>query len=322
MVEELDHKIDELEAQLARMDTDSSEHRILRYQLARDRDELLAACRDLSPADKVYLARHIRRPRIDDYIDAVFQDFFEQKGDRLGKEDPSILGGIAMFDGTPVTVLGHRKGHDLNENIAFQFGMPGPEGYRKALRLMRQAEKFHRPIILFIDTPGAYPGLEAEMYGQSQAIAENLAAMSRLQVPILAIVTGEGNSGGALAIGVANHVCMLEHAVYSILSPEGFASILWHDAGRNKEASRLMKLTAQDLMPLGIIDEILPEPAGGAHRDPGEVYVNLHAAIADFLKSVKGRSGKDLAKARMRKIRKIDAAWIQTEKAVGDKVHA
>ncbi|MCR5716991.1 MAG: acetyl-CoA carboxylase carboxyltransferase subunit alpha [Lachnospiraceae bacterium] len=318
MIEELDRKIDEMEATLAGMQSAQPEEKILRFQLKRDRDELLAACRELTPADKVYLARHIRRPRIDDYTKALFTEFFEQKGDRLGKEDPSIFGGIALFEGTPVTIIGHRKGHDLNENIKLQFGMPGPEGYRKALRLMKQAEKFHRPVILFIDTPGAYPGLEAEEFGQSQAIAENLAAMSMLQVPVLAIITGEGNSGGALAIGVANRVCMLENAVYSILSPEGFASILWHDASKSKEACNIMKLTAQDLKPLGVIDEILPEPPGGAHRNPQAVYETIRGCVREFLKSTKNKSGKEMARARAKKIRRMDAAWIRIDKAAGE----
>ena len=175
-----------------------------------------------SPMDKVYLARYLKRPKIEDYIQALFTDFFQQKGDLLGKEDNSIFGGIAKFHGTSVTVIGHKKGSSWEENLTCNFGMPGPEGYRKALRMMKQAEKFERPIITFIDTPGAYPGIEAEMYGQSQAIAANLAAMSSLKVPLIAIVTGEGSSGGALAIGVANKVFMLEHAVYSICHRKDF----------------------------------------------------------------------------------------------------
>ena len=213
----------------------------------------------LSAMDKVNLARDARRPKIQDYIDNLFTDFFEQKGDMLGKEDGSILGGIALYHGTPVTVIGHRKGNNLQENLACNFGMPGPEGYRKALRLMQQAERFKRPIITFIDTPGAYPGVEAEQYGQSQAIANNLAIMSTLKVPVIAIVTGEGSSGGALAIGVANTVLMLENAIYSILSPEGFASILWKDGSKKEQASEYMKLTADDLLELGVIDGIIKE---------------------------------------------------------------
>ena len=203
-------------------------------------------------AERVALARHPQRPNITDYIDGLFTDFFEQRGDRACREDPAILGGIALFHGRPVTVIGTRKGKTLEENLRCNFGMPGPEGYRKALRLMKQAEKFRRPIFTFIDTAGAYPGLEAEEHGQGEAIARNLFEMSRLTVPVIAVVTGEGNSGGALALAVADRVLMLENAVYAILSPEGFASILWKDAQRSGEAAELMKLTAPELKKLGV----------------------------------------------------------------------
>ena len=260
----------------------------------------------LSAMDKVTLARDVRRPKIQDYIDNLFTDFFEQKGDMLGKEDGSIYGGIALFHGKPVTVLGHRKGNDLKENLACNFGMPGPEGYRKALRLMEQAERFGRPIITFIDTPGAYPGLEAEQYGQSQAIANNLARMSSLTVPIISIVTGEGSSGGALAIGVANRVYMLENAVYSILSPEGFSTILWKDASKKAEACEIMKLTAQDLEELGVIDGIIEEPKGGAHKNPVQLYCNLDRMLLSELSVLENRSGGELERARYKKFRNMD----------------
>lgn len=260
----------------------------------------------LSAMDKVTLARDVRRPKIQDYIDNLFTDFFEQKGDMLGKEDGSIYGGIALFHGKPVTVLGHRKGNDLKENLACNFGMPGPEGYRKALRLMEQAERFGRPIITFIDTPGAYPGLEAEQYGQSQAIANNLARMSSLTVPIISIVTGEGSSGGALAIGVANRVYMLENAVYSILSPEGFSTILWKDASRKAEACEIMKLTAQDLEKLGVIDGIIEEPKGGAHKNPVQLYCNLDRMLLSELSVLENKSGGELERARYKKFRNMD----------------
>ena len=213
-------------------------------------------------AERVALARHPQRPNITDYINGLFTDFFEQRGDRACREDAAILGGIALFHGRPVTVIGTRKGKDLEENLNCNFGMPGPEGYRKALRLMKQAEKFHRPIFTFIDTSGAYPGLEAEERGQGEAIARNLFEMSRLTVPVIAVVTGEGNSGGALALAVADRVLMLENAVYAILSPEGFASILWKDAHRAGEAAELMRLTAPELKKLGVIDGIVREPEG------------------------------------------------------------
>ena len=222
----------------------------------------------LTAAERVNIARHPQRPNISDYIGALFTDFFEQKGDRLCGEDAAILGGVALYHGRPVTVIGTRKGKTLEENLTCNFGMPNPEGYRKALRLMRQAEKFRRPIFTFIDTSGAYPGLEAEARGQGEAIARNLMEMSRLTVPVIAVITGEGNSGGALALGVADRVLMLENAVYAILSPEGFASIVWKDAQRRDEACGLMKLTAPDLLELGVIDDVIPEPEGGAHVSP------------------------------------------------------
>ena len=242
-------------------------------------------------AERVALARHPQRPNITDYIDGLFTDFFEQRGDRACREDAAILGGIALFHGRPVTVIGTRKGKDLEENLNCNFGMPGPEGYRKALRLMKQAEKFHRPIFTFIDTSGAYPGLEAEERGQGEAIARNLFEMSRLTVPVIAVVTGEGNSGGALALAVANRVLMLENAVYAILSPEGFASILWKDAHRAGEAAELMRLTAPELKKLGIIDGIIREPEGGAQTNHGE--------LTPLLKE----SGTALAEQRCRKFR-------------------
>ena len=214
----------------------------------------------LTAAERVAAARHPQRPNITDTIGTLFTDFFEQKGDRLCREDPAILGGIALYHGRPVTVIGTRKGKTAEESIRCNFGMPGPEGYRKALRLMRQAEKFRRPVLTFIDTSGAYPGLEAEARGQGEAIARNLMEMSRLTVPVIAVITGEGNSGGALALGVADRVLMLENAVYAILSPEGFASILWKDAARHAEACDLMKLTAPDLLALGLSLIHISEP--------------------------------------------------------------
>ena len=256
-------------------------------------------------AERVALARHPQRPNITDYIDGLFTDFFEQRGDRACREDPAILGGIALFHGRPVTVIGTRKGKTLEENLRCNFGMPGPEGYRKALRLMKQAEKFRRPIFTFIDTAGAYPGLEAEEHGQGEAIARNLFEMSRLTVPVIAVVTGEGNSGGALALAVADRVLMLENAVYAILSPEGFASILWKDAGRHEEACELMQLTAPDLKRLGVIDEIVPEPEGGAHLAPQIALRALDEALERALGALCRQSGEALAAARYQKFRQM-----------------
>jgi len=214
---------------------------------------------EVTPYERVLLARKMDRRNVIDYIQELFDDFIEMHGDRLYRDDPAIVGGIATFDRMPVTVIGHKKGKNTQENINCNFGMASPEGYRKAMRLMRQAEKFQRPVITIIDTPGAYPGLEAEANGQSNAIAESLALMSTLKVPVIALVTGEGSSGGALALGLADSVWMLENAVYSILSPEGFATIMWKDAKRANEAAAVMKLTAQELKEMGLIDGIIPE---------------------------------------------------------------
>ena len=254
-------------------------------------------------AERVALARHPQRPNITDYIDGLFTDFFEQRGDRACREDPAILGGIALFHGRPVTVIGTRKGKTLEENLWCNFGMPGPEGYRKALRLMKQAEKFRRPIFTFIDTAGAYPGLEAEEHGQGEAIARNLFEMSRLTVPVIAVVTGEGNSGGALALAVADRVLMLENAVYAILSPEGFASILWKDAQRSGEAAELMKLTAPELKKLGVIDGIVREPEGGAQTNHGEMLRSMDRVLLRELTPLLKESGTALAEQRCRKFR-------------------
>ena len=232
---------------------------------------------------KVRLSRWQQRPSADDYINALFEDFVELHGDRLSYDDKSIIGGVASFHGMPVTVIGQRKGHTPEENIDVNFGMTNPEGYRKALRLMRQAEKFERPIITFVDTPGAYPGVEAEEHGQGEAIARNLAIMSGLKVPIISIIIGQGNSGGALGICVADEIWMLENSVFSILSPEGFASILWKDSSRRDEACELMKLTAQDLYDYKIIDGIIEEPEGGAHINPEEVISRIDAMLFERL---------------------------------------
>lgn len=254
-------------------------------------------------AERVTIARHPKRPDITDYVDGMFTDFFEMKGDRLEREDAAVLGGIALYHGEPVTVIGTRKGKTLEEKLRCNFGMPGPEGYRKALRLMRQAEKFGRPIITFIDTGGAYPGTEAEEKGQGEAIAQNLFEMSRLCVPVIAVITGEGNSGGALALGVADRVLMLENSVYAILSPEGFSSILWKDASRSREACELMKLTAQDLKELGVVDEVIAEPEGGAHLAPAIALSQADQVIYRHLTELSREKKNKLTEARYRKFR-------------------
>ena len=257
----------------------------------------------LTAAERLAIARHPKRPNIEDYIQTIFPHFFQMRGDRLCGEDGAILGGVALFRGTPVTVIGTRKGKTLEENVQYHFGMPNPEGYRKALRLMKQAEKFRRPIITFIDTSGAYPGMQAEEHGQGEAIARNLYEMSRLTVPVISVITGEGNSGGALALAVANRVLMMENAVYAILSPEGFSTILWKDASRSSEACEMMKMTAPELKALGIIDGIIPEPEGGAHLAPKIAYREVARAIELQLKQLQGKKGTVLAEERYRKFR-------------------
>ena len=265
----------------------------------------------LTPAERVALARLPERPGAREYIQALFTDFFEQRGDRLCGEDPGILGGIARYHGRPVTVIATRKGKKLEENLRCHFGMPTPEGYRKAQRLMAQAEKFRRPIITLVDTPGAYPGQEAEARGQGEAIARCLYEMSRLTVPVIALITGEGNSGGALALAAANRVLMLENAVYAILSPEGFASILWKDAARSADASTLMRLTAGDLLALGIIDQVIPEPKGGAHKAPETLFRRVDLALTRHLAELSRE--EDLARQRHQKFRRMGAPPLRKE---------
>ena len=305
MLKELEQRIDQLQSQLEQIQPKTEVEKLEYKQLYRDLQELKKAYHPRTAADKVYLARHPMRPNINDYIDALFTDFFECKGDRLCKDDGSIVGGVAIFHGMAVTVIGHKKGRTLQENLACNFGMPGPEGYRKALRLMKQAEKFGRPIITFIDTPGAYPGKEAEEHGQAEAIARNLAEMSTLAVPIISIVTGEGSSGGALALGVADTVLMLEHSIYAVLSPEGFASILWKDSSRWDDAAQQMKLTAQDLMQLGLIDGIIPEPFGGAHNHPEVLFETVDTELYTQLKKLCKIRPAALTASRYQKFRNM-----------------
>ncbi len=253
---------------------------------------------ELTPYEKVQEARKIERSNFMDYVDVLFDDFMEMHGDRLYKDDPSIIGGIALFHGNPVTVIGHRKGKNTEENIRYNFGMSSPEGYRKAVRLMRQAEKFNRPVITFVDTPGAYPGLEAESNGQSNAIAESIAFMSHLKVPTISIITGEGSSGGALALAMTDRVWMLENAVYSILSPEGFASIMWKDTQRAAEACDIMKITARELKNYGIIDGIIPEGQ--------KCFSAIDRMLEAEITRLKKFSGDALAKNRYQKFRRIN----------------
>lgn len=260
---------------------------------------------DLEPWDRVQIARHPARPTALDYIQQLFSCFFECHGDRLFGDDEAIVGGVAKYHGLPVTVIGHQRGKDTKENIRRNFGMPHPEGYRKALRLMKQAEKFGRPIICFIDTKGAYPGKAAEERGQSEAIARNLFEMAGLSVPIICIVIGEGGSGGALALGVGDRIHMLENSTYSVISPEGAASILWKDSSMAQKAAESMKITAPDLKELGIIDEIIPEVTGGAHRDVEEQSDKIDRILTNSLAELLEMEGERLVKERYEKFKKI-----------------
>ena len=259
----------------------------------------------LTAAERVALARMPQRPGVEEYVDALFENVFEQRGDRTASDDQAIMCAIATFHGRPVTVVGHRKGSTIEQRMAFNFGMPSPEGYRKAQRSMRAAEKFGRPIITFVDTPGAYPGLKAEEHGQGEAIARSIELMSALKVPVICVICGEGGSGGALALAVGNRVLMLENSVYSVLSPEGFASILWKDASRSEEACEVMKLTAQDLLDLQVIDAIVPEPAGGAHEDPQTVFQTVDSYLRRALDEMQGMTGAALARERYTKFRSM-----------------
>jgi len=248
------------------------------------------------------LARHPQRPYSFDIIDRICTDFQQLHGDRAYGDDKAIIGGIARFDGNPVMVIGHQKGRDTKENIKRNFGMPRPEGYRKALRLMKLAEKFHMPILTFVDTPGAYPGIGAEERGQSEAIARNLYEMSKLRTPIIATITGEGGSGGALAIAVADRVLMLEYSTYSVISPEGCASILWKDASKASDAAEALGITSDKLSKLGLIDRVIPEPLGGAHRDFDTTAVNIREALESSLRELRALNSDQLLEKRYQRL--------------------
>jgi len=276
----------------------------LEERLARMRQKTYAS---LTAWQRTQLARHPKRPHSRDLFKLLFEDFVELHGDRLYGDDAAIVGGLARFEGRAIVVIGHQKGRDTREKIARNFGMPHPEGYRKALRLMHLAQKFAKPVITFIDTPGAYPGLGAEERGQAEAIARNLREMAALRTPILAVVTGEGGSGGALAIGMGNRVLMLEHAIYSVISPEGCAAILWGDAAKAPEAAESMRITAPDLLRLGVIDAIVPEPAGGAHRDWDGAAAHLREALREHLRPLASMPPDDLVAERYEKFRRIGA---------------
>jgi acetyl-CoA carboxylase carboxyl transferase subunit alpha len=260
---------------------------------------------NLTPWQKVQIARHPQRLYTLDYINMLMSDFIELHGDRSFADDKAIIGGFARLDDKKIMVIGHQKGRDIKENLKRSFGCAHPEGYRKALRLMQTAEKFNLPVVIFIDTPGAYPGIGAEERGQAQAIALNLREMISISVPIIAIVIGEGGSGGALGVGVADKICVLENAYYSVISPEGCAAILWKDSSKASDAAEVLKLTAQDLLKMGIIDEIVPEPLGGVHRDPQKMSETLKELIYRNLNELTRLKKEELLKARYKKFRSI-----------------
>ena len=276
----------------------TDEVRILGRKLEVLKEEIF---RNLTPLEQVQVARHPKRPYTLDYVSRIFSDWVELFGDRSFRDDGAVVGGWARFDGDSVMVVGHQKGRDMKENLWRNFGSPHPEGYRKALRLMKQAEKFGRPVITFIDTPGAYPGVGAEERGQAEAIARNLREMARLRVPIISVVIGEGGSGGALALGVTNRILMLEHSIYSVISPEGCAAILWRTADEREKAARALKLTSHDLFTRGIADEVVPEPPGGAHADMDRAAQMLKEVLVKHYHELKNMSPDDLVKDRQAK---------------------
>jgi acetyl-CoA carboxylase carboxyl transferase subunit alpha len=267
---------------------------------------MVAAEPELHPAwRRVLLARHPKRPHSLDYIERLFTDFQEVHGDRCFGDDPAIVAGLGHFGGRPVAVIAEQKGRDTKQKLIRNFGMPKPEGYRKALRVMQLAAKFRRPVITMLDTPGAYPGIDAEERGQAEAIARNLREMSRLEIPVISVCIGEGGSGGALALGVANIVLMLENAVYSVISPESCAAIIYRDSGKAEQAAAALRLTAEDLQQFGLIDGIVPEPAGGAQEDPDVAAENLRTSLERHLDELSRLSAKDLVAHRYTKFRKM-----------------
>jgi acetyl-CoA carboxylase carboxyl transferase subunit alpha len=300
-IQELEKRIEELSG-IPGTEDRAPEVARLRQELQDLRGEIYSS---LSAWQKTQVARHAKRPYTLDYVQMLFGNLVEIHGDRKFADDPAIVGGFATYQGMPVAVVGHQKGRDIKEKIRRNFGMPNPDGYRKALRIMKLAEKFGRPLFSFIDTPGAYPGKGAEERGQAEAIATNLKEMSRLSVPIIVTVTGEGGSGGALAIGVGDRVNMLEHSIYSVISPEGCAAILWSDAAKAPDAARAMRITAGDLKELGVVDEVIPEPVGGAHADPHRAAELLDSVLSRQLEELIRMDRDGRREARYEKFRKL-----------------
>lgn len=298
---EIQNKIDELKKMSAESGLDMAKQIQTFEKQAQDYKKELYS--KLKPSQKLQIARHQERPKFLDYVNLIFNNFLEFHGDREGMDDRAIIGGIAKLDETPVMVIGIQKGKTTKENLEYNFGMPQPQGYRKALRLFKHADKFNLPIITLIDTPGAYPGIKAEETGQGSAIAVNLREMSKLRVPVISIITGEGCSGGALGLAVANRVLMLEHAYYTVISPEGCASILWRDAAKYADAAEALKITSTDLLKLGIIDAEIKEPLGGAHTNYDKTASNMKTAILKAMKELSSLSPDELKAERYDKFR-------------------
>ena len=302
-IAELEKKIEELTLFTSNSDINLEEEIL---KLHKKSDQLRAEIYSrITPWQKALISRHPNRPYTLDYIEAMMTDFVEMHGDRAFADDPAIVSGMAKLDGMPLTVIGHQKGRTTKEKIFRNFGMPNPEGYRKALRVMRFAERFRKPLLTFIDTPGAYPGIGAEERGQGESIARNLSVMSQLKTPILSVVIGEGGSGGALALGVADRILMIEHSTYSVISPEGCAAILWNNGAKASEAAELLKITAQDLFQMKVVDEVVEEPIGGAHRDPRRAAELLKEAVVRNLAEIRNVPFDDLLKQRYEKVRRI-----------------
>ncbi len=300
---ELEQKITELREKAGAQGLDAaSELSDLERKAEALRAEIYA---NLTPFQRVQLAKHPRRPYTLDYIERCFTEWSELHGDRHFADDPAIVGGLARIDERPIMVIGHQKGRDTKENLFRRFGMANPEGYRKALRLMQLADRFRVPIVTLIDTAGAYPGLGGEERGQAEAIAVNLREMAKLEVPVIAVVIGEGGSGGALALAVADVVLMFENSVYSVISPEGCAAILWRDAKKAPIAAEALKLTASDVLRLGVVDGVMPEPVGGAHRDPETAAATLKAELLRHLDAMSGVSGPERVVRRREKFRAL-----------------
>lgn len=297
-VEELRRKLAEVE----RSDGDVARDELVRLQEELDREARKISA-NLTPWQRCLLARHPERPHTLDYIRALFADWVELHGDRGFGDDPAVVAGLARLDGDPVVVVGHQKGRDTRERLHRNFGQPRPEGYRKALRVMKLAEKFGRPVISIVDTPGAYPGLDAEERGQAEAVARNLREMAALEVPVVVVVTGEGGSGGALGIGVGDRVLMMENAIYSVISPEGCAAILWKNQEEVQAAASALRLTAEDLLGFGVVDEIVPEPLGGAHMDPPLAIRTVGGAIRKNLGDLRRIRRGDLPRRRLHRLR-------------------